>query len=129
MITEIFQHRHEKACFLHICKNKGADQLCGNCAADQCLCFCYIESTLFINAIFSGCTAWFVLDLYRNPDRFCHDTVQIPFSSWENTYNLDPLPPNFHIVILGLQMSIFFHISASKQTLSAEEIRCVFDDN
>ena len=23
----------------HICKNKDADQVCSNCAADQCLCF------------------------------------------------------------------------------------------
>ena len=28
-----------------ICGNKGADQLHSNCAADQCLCFCYIDST------------------------------------------------------------------------------------
>ena len=26
--------RHEKICFLHICENKGADQLCSN-VADQ----------------------------------------------------------------------------------------------
>ena len=29
-----------------IFKNKGADQLCGNCAADQHLCFPYIDSTI-----------------------------------------------------------------------------------
>ena len=29
-----------------ICKNKGADQLHGNCAADQHLCFRYIDSTI-----------------------------------------------------------------------------------
>ena len=28
-----------------ICENKGADQLCNNCAADQRLCFHYIDST------------------------------------------------------------------------------------
>ena len=27
-------------------ENEGTDQLCGNCAADQCLCFCYIDSTV-----------------------------------------------------------------------------------
>ena len=37
--------RNEKTCFFHICKNKGADQLRGNCAADQRLCFRYIENT------------------------------------------------------------------------------------
>ena len=29
-----------------ICKIKGADQLCSNCAADQHLCFCFIDSTI-----------------------------------------------------------------------------------
>ena len=29
-----------------ICENKGADQLCGNRTADQCLCFRYIGSTI-----------------------------------------------------------------------------------
>ena len=29
-----------------ICKNKGADQLHGNRAADQRLCFCYIDSAI-----------------------------------------------------------------------------------
>ena len=29
-----------------ICKNKGADQLCSNCTADQHLCFRYIDTTI-----------------------------------------------------------------------------------
>ena len=29
-----------------ICENKAADQLHSNCAADQCLCFRYIDSTI-----------------------------------------------------------------------------------
>ena len=29
-----------------ICENKDADQLRGNCKADQRLCFCYIDSTI-----------------------------------------------------------------------------------
>ena len=29
-----------------ICKNKGADQLCGYRTADQRFCFCYIDSTI-----------------------------------------------------------------------------------
>ena len=33
-----------------ICKNKGTDQLRGNCAADQCLCFCKIDSTIALLA-------------------------------------------------------------------------------
>ena len=31
---------------LCICKKKGADQLCGDHTADQCLCFHYIDSTI-----------------------------------------------------------------------------------
>ena len=31
-----------------ICENKGADQLHSNCAADQSLCFHYIDSTIFL---------------------------------------------------------------------------------
>ena len=37
---------NEKTCFLHICKNKGMDQLCGYSAADQLLCFRCIDSTI-----------------------------------------------------------------------------------
>ena len=37
--------RHEKT-FFSICENKGADQLHTNCAADHCLCFRYIDSTI-----------------------------------------------------------------------------------
>ena len=54
-----------------ICENKSANQLGGNCAANLCLCFYYIDSTipLIINfkflAIFCGCTAGFVWDLVR----------------------------------------------------------------
>ena len=29
-----------------ICENKAADQLCGNCTADQQLCFHYTDSTI-----------------------------------------------------------------------------------
>ena len=30
----------------HLCENKGTDQLCSNCTADQCLCFRYTDSTI-----------------------------------------------------------------------------------
>ena len=66
-----------------VCENKGADQLPSNCAADQCLCFHYRDSTISILpktkifkplAIFCGCTARFVSDLVGNPkDRFSRD--------------------------------------------------------
>ena len=36
-----YEPRHEKSCFSHMQK-KGSDQLRGNCAADQHLCFRYV---------------------------------------------------------------------------------------
>ena len=61
-----------------ICENKDADQLHGNCEADQHLCFRYIGrtipllpksevSSLKLKAIFYGCTARFVSDLVETP--------------------------------------------------------------
>ena len=63
-------------------ENKGADQLHGNRAADQRLCFCCIQSLYFVNPNFQassnlGCIAWFVSELVGNPDdKFSHDTAQ-----------------------------------------------------
>ena len=44
----INEPRHEKTCRFYFCtcENKGADQLPGNRAADQRLCFHYIDSTI-----------------------------------------------------------------------------------
>ena len=58
-----------------ICENKDADQLHSNCAADQPLCFCYMDSTIIRNfktlAIFYGSTARCVSEMVGNPkDRF-----------------------------------------------------------
>ena len=39
--------RHEKT-GICICENKGADQLCSNCTADQRLCFRYIDSDILL---------------------------------------------------------------------------------
>ena len=65
------------------CENKGADQLCGNLAADKRLCLCYINSIIPLlpkcemSSLYPssfGCTALkkFVSDLVKNPDRFAH---------------------------------------------------------
>ena len=66
-----------KAAFC-ICKNKGSDQLHSNCAADQRLCFCLIDSTIPLLpkplSISSDCTAYFVGHL---EDRFSHDAAHI----------------------------------------------------
>ena len=65
-----------------ICENKGADQLSCNCAADQRLCFCYIDSAIPVlhkSEISShGCTAWFVSDLVGNTeDRFSYNAAHM----------------------------------------------------
>ena len=86
---------HEKTCVC-ICKNKDADQLRGNCAADQIISafvfatqivqfFYFLSATFKYVAIFCGYTAT-VSDLVGNPnDRFSHDTahVSFPFSDDE----------------------------------------------
>ena len=70
-----------------MCGNKGADQLRINCAADQRLCFRYIDSTIpllpkskissFL-AIFSNCAARFMSDLVGTPeDMFSHYAAQL----------------------------------------------------
>ena len=61
-------------------KNKGADRLHDNRAADQRLCCRYINSTstLMRNFIVFGCSTLFVSDMVGIPkDRFSHDTAQI----------------------------------------------------
>ena len=69
-----------------ICENKATDQLRGNHAADQHLCFRYRDSTTcnFQNpsfkhqANFCRCTALIVSDLVRNlKDRFSSDAAHI----------------------------------------------------
>ena len=42
----INEQSHEKICFLHRLKNKGTDELYGNHAADQHLCFCLKDRTI-----------------------------------------------------------------------------------
>ena len=69
---------YEKYC---ICKNKRADQLCGNRAADQCPLFT-LQTLYFLNlkplVIICGCTDRFMSDLVGNPrDRFSHDPAHM----------------------------------------------------
>ena len=83
--------RHEKTGFC-LCKNKGADQLCSNCTADQRLCIRYTDSANssstyiqnFKHLAFScDCTGWFVSDLVGNPeDQFSRVMVQIVQGQW-----------------------------------------------
>ena len=70
-----------------ICENKDADQLRGNCEADQHLCFRYTDSAIpplskseiFKSlAIFCGCAAQFVSDQVGNQNSgFSHDAAHI----------------------------------------------------
>ena len=66
-----------------ICENKGADQLRGNHAADQCLCFLLHSSKIIQNfkplTISRCCTALFVLNLVKkNPeDRDSRDAAHM----------------------------------------------------
>ena len=60
-----------------MCENKGADQLCSNCTADQCLCFRCTDSAIHVLlkflAFFCDSTGRFVSDLVENPeDWFSH---------------------------------------------------------
>ena len=64
-----------------ICENKGADQLHGNRAAHQRLCFHQTNSTIPQNfkpiAIFCDCAAWFVSDLVGNGGHVSQDAAQL----------------------------------------------------
>ena len=70
-----------------LCENKGTDQLCSNCTADQRLCFRYSDRTISASfysqnfqplACFCGYTVRFVSDLVGNSeDRFSHITAQL----------------------------------------------------
>ena len=69
-----------------ICKNKGADQLHDNRAADQRLCIHYKDSTIPLLpkskiSILCHCTAQFLPDLVKKTkDRFCRDVAHLLLS-------------------------------------------------
>ena len=44
-VLKQIEPRHENTVFC-LCENKGADQLCSKCTADQLLCFHYRNSTI-----------------------------------------------------------------------------------
>ena len=44
--STLYDLRHEKTCSFFMCKNKSADQLCGNRTADLRLCFRNTASTI-----------------------------------------------------------------------------------
>ena len=62
------------------CENKGADQLCINCEADQRLCFRYTDSTipLLLKSEISSFWPSSFFDLVENPeDRCSHIAAQM----------------------------------------------------
>ena len=73
-LISLFEPCHEKKKDFCLCQNKGADQLCSNCTADQRLCFHYADSTIppllvaKILAFFCDYTGQFVSDLVGNPE-------------------------------------------------------------
>ena len=80
-----------------LCENKGADQLCSNCTADQRLYFRYADSKIPLlrtdkisSLCFCDCTDRFFSDLVGNTkDRFSRVAAQImvahfdSFTSWK----------------------------------------------
>ena len=97
---------HQKTLFC-ICENKDADQLHCNCAANQALCFRYIDSTIIRNfqplAIFCSRTARFVSDLIGNTDnRFSRDVAEIMLLA-----DIDVYLPNNRA--LNTKLEIVFH--------------------
>ena len=77
-----------------ICENKGADQLRGNRASDQRLCFRYIDITIpqlskirnsMPLSLLCGHTVRFLSDLFGNPeDRFSHDAAKIQITEGQS---------------------------------------------
>ena len=47
-IPPFFEPHHEKTCVLHMQKQKRRSAVQCNCAADQCLCFHYIDRTIIL---------------------------------------------------------------------------------
>ena len=101
-----------------ICKNKDADQLHCNWAADQRLCFFAIQivqTLFFLNfkplTIFCGCTVRFVSDLVGNPeDQFSHvkhASFNIVMYIVINVFTLNLISS---IVLILNCLKIFFHI-------------------
>ena len=71
-----------------ICENKDTDQLCCNCAADQCLCLSYIDTTMHLlsksEIQVSSHLLWlyslFVSDLAGDPeDWFSHNEANFVY--------------------------------------------------
>ena len=85
-----YEPRHEETGFLHT-----QIKLHSNCAADQRLCFCHMDSTIpllpksEISSLlkFYDCTSLFVSDLVRNPeDLLSHNQAHIIVGRHNETF-------------------------------------------
>ena len=83
-----------------IYENKCANQLSRYLTADQCLCFCYIDSLIPLTpnfkpqAIFCYCIAQILSDLVGKPGEwFCHDTAHIV----QQQFKILPIICLFHL--------------------------------
>ena len=113
-----------------LCKNKGADQLCSNCTADQCFCFslhAYYNSSATYNQtfkiviLFCDCTDQFVPDLVVNPkDRLSRVAA---------FYRLKTIDRNVYKIFERWVISIniaFFKLPLSCQNLFNGDVSSIF---
>ena len=78
ILIDIIEPPHHKTNIVHM-RNKGADQLCSNCTADQHLCFRYMYSTILLLLIFKDSS-------------FYHSSVTVqtgPCRTWSETQIVD----------------------------------------
>ena len=78
-----------KTWLFFIIEHEGAKQMCSNRAADQCLCFRYIDSQIPPNFQASIHFLWlYGLVCVGNPeDRFSLDTAQLYSEAYQKSYN------------------------------------------
>ena len=99
-----FEPCSEKTCFMHICKNKGTDQLHSDSIAKQCLCFIYIysvvQSLYFPNPKFkaSGHLLWLYSSVYVRPGK----KPRRRRSSFEDAAHLSRVMRNQHFFVSDL---------------------------
>ena len=103
--------------------NKGADQLRGNCTADQHLWFCYISSTVrnFKPLAIFCCTAWFVSDVFWTcKDMFSHDVTHILYRGPSPTiYILYRIQRSYYITAVRFYSNTVFLLYNCRTNLYA----------
>ena len=105
-----------------ICENKGTDQLCSNCEADQCLCFRYMDSTIPLLSKSKISILYHLLCLYRP---VCVRTVRKPhcWFSHDAAHIVSTLTRDHSKVILLWWFLLFYVLVLS---FCAVSTLCVF---